>query len=124
MDEQLERFQQLTNEALAEIDARGPLRKASEVIEHDTTLRPFSARLTAREIVRLRANARAEGVTGSDLLRRLLNDGLDRLEAKRTNHVDPQRVAEILDKMADLLELAEIPRQPRMAKKKQEAEPA
>ena len=52
MDEQLERFQQLTQEALAEIDARGPRRTAQDVIENDPTLRPFSARLTAKEIVR------------------------------------------------------------------------
>ncbi|HEY9900081.1 MAG TPA: hypothetical protein V6D00_12945 [Pantanalinema sp.] len=55
-------------------------------------------------IMRLKALARDEGVNPSDLLRRLLEDGMDRLEAKKRIQVDPQEASITLGQIVDLLD--------------------
>jgi hypothetical protein len=73
-------------------------RPVSEVINEDPTPRPYSVRLSAREIHRLRVLAGASGVKPSELARQFILDGLLRLEAKLASApVDDRDRRRILD---------------------------
>ena len=104
MDQQLDALERMTKAALARKSENPDFRTANEVIVEDQSLRPFSARLTAKDIVRLKALSRAEGMSPSDLLRRILAEGMDRMEAKHRSKVDPERASVVVGQIIDLLE--------------------
>jgi hypothetical protein len=74
-------------------------RSASEVINQDAAPRPYSVRLTAREIHRLRVLARACDMKQSEMARQFILDGLLRLEAKlvdgKSSNAEHKRITEI-----------------------------
>lgn len=72
-------------------------RSASDALNDEATRRPFSMRLTARELQRLRVMALLEEEGATELARRLLLEGLLRLEAKHL--ADPKRaqLADVVD---------------------------
>lgn len=104
MDQSLEALERLAEKAKADRAKKPNARMANEVLAEDNSLRPFSARLTAKEIVRLKALAREEALNPSDLLRRLLGEGMDRLEAKKRNRVDPEQASLVVGQIIDLLD--------------------
>lgn len=104
MDQQLDALERMGETAKANRAAKSGARTANQVVVEDNALRPFSTRLTAKGIMRLKALARDEGLNPSDLLRRLLEDGMDRLEAKKRIQVDPQEASITLGQIVDLLD--------------------
>jgi hypothetical protein len=104
MADELSPLQAMTSRAIADHDDKKGLRRASEVIADKDSLQTFSARLSARDLVRLRANARTEGISASDLLRTLLEQGLDRLETRRQRQVDPAQAAKIMAEIVKLVD--------------------
>lgn len=85
------------NDARSRVAERQGARSASEALNDETTRRPFSMRLTAREVHRLRVMSLIEEEGATELARRLLLEGLLRLEAKHL--ADPKRaqLAEVVD---------------------------
>ena len=83
--------------AKVRVSTRKRARGASDAVNDETARRPFSTRLTAREVHRLRLMALTEGEGATELARRLILDGLLRLEAKHL--ADPKRtqLAEVVD---------------------------
>ncbi|MBU6428228.1 MAG: ribbon-helix-helix protein, CopG family [Cyanobacteria bacterium REEB65] len=108
MDSGLTPLERMAEEAKARRASKPARRTANQVVVEDETLRPYSARLTAKEIVRLKAMARAEGMSPSDLLRRVLNEGLNRLEVKRANRVSPEKAASVIDQIVAVLDSSGI----------------
>ncbi|MBM3266691.1 MAG: hypothetical protein FJZ01_03495 [Candidatus Sericytochromatia bacterium] len=108
MDQELTPLEQMAEDAKTRRTKGPPGRSANRVILEDETLRPYSARLTAREIVRLKAMARTEGMSPSDLLRKVLNEGLNRLEMKRANKVSPDKAAAVIDQIVAVLDSSGI----------------
>ena len=94
MSEALAESVKAAKERVAEL---GGARSASDAVNDETARRPFSTRLTAREVHRLRVMAMVEGEGATELARRLILDGLLRLEAKHL--ADPKRtqLAEVVD---------------------------
>ena len=104
MADDLTPLEAMTKRAIADKEAKPKVRRASEVIGTDETLQTFSVRLTTRDIVRLRANARNEGVSASDLLRQVLQQGLDRLESRRQKRLDPAKQERVMSEIIRLVE--------------------
>jgi hypothetical protein len=104
MADELTPLEAMTKRAIDDHDARQQSRRASEVIASDESLQTFSARLHARDLVRLRSMARSEGISASDLLRTLLQQGLDRLETRQQKQVDPNKAVRVLAEIVKLVE--------------------
>ncbi len=77
---------------------RAGKRTVSQLIAEDHTPRPYSVRLTPREIHRLRGMAHVAGIEASVLARQFIQEGLVRLEAQYRNDPDEAReLSRILD---------------------------
>lgn len=78
----------LTDEALAKQAKKGRRVTASEAIEKDTTAKPYSVRLTNRELFRLKIMSEMEEAKPAELARNLILHGLVQLEAKHVEEPD------------------------------------
>jgi hypothetical protein len=76
---------------------------AAEVVANDDTLRPFSIRMTAKEIVALKGMARLKGVSTSDLVRSMIAQGLAATLHEPVRTIDPQVAAAAMEKIRDVM---------------------
>lgn len=86
------------------------IRTATEVVNEGSASRPFSLRMSARELHRLRILAAAENKGPTELARDLILMGLERLEAQFLSS-DKRRQAdtalELLDRLREMERLVE-----------------
>lgn len=90
----------LADEALAKQSQKGRRVTASEAIAKDDTAKPYSVRMTARELYQLKLLSQIEGAKPAELARNLILQGLLQLEAKHVEAPEEQS-----EKLQDLYRL-------------------
>lgn len=90
----------LTDEAMAKQTQKGRRVTASEAIAKDDTAKPYSVRMTARELYQLKLMSEMENAKPAELARNLILQGMLQLEAKHVEAPEGQS-----EKLQDLYRL-------------------
>jgi len=102
-EERLKAFEAKTQRFLEEKSRKPGLRKASEVIEEDQTLRPYSVRLSAKELMGIKDAAQKTGLSTSEFVRRLILEGLERSRVGTETTIEATDIAKVVGEIRDLL---------------------
>jgi hypothetical protein len=96
-------IEEAVNRAKADRTRQAGEPTAADIMANDDTLRPFSIRLTAREIMALKGQARLKGVSTSDLVRSLLTQGLAANMNEPARSIDPRVAAVAMEKVREIM---------------------
>ena len=104
MDEQhLKDLEKKTKDFLEKKAKKPELRKVSRVLEEDQTLRPYSVRLSTKELLEIKLEARTAGLSTSEFVRRLLLEGLEKTKAGTATILETDQLLEVVNEIRDVL---------------------